>query len=125
MVKRDLIRHIYCVCIGEANCQCFVLSNGFTATEVTIGELARGKGLLVMRSWVLYLRSIMVKRDLMRHIYCVCIEANYLWLILTNGFTAADVTDSKGASLWSEYLCDLGSSIYDISCSVVAFIQSI
>jgi len=29
----------------------------------------------------------MVKRDLMRHIYCVCIgEANYLWLVLTNEF---------------------------------------
>ena len=46
-----------------------------------------------MLSWVQYLRSIMVKRDLMRHIYCVCIgEANYLWLVLTNGFTAAVVT---------------------------------
>jgi hypothetical protein len=28
------------------------LCNVFTAAEVTIGELAKGKGLLVMRSWV-------------------------------------------------------------------------
>jgi hypothetical protein len=34
----------------------------------------------------------MAKRDLMRHIHCVCIrEANYLWLVLTNVFTAAEV----------------------------------
>jgi len=40
MVKRDLMRHIYCVCIGEANYLWIVLTNGFTAAEVTIGELA-------------------------------------------------------------------------------------
>ena len=34
------------------------LPNGFTATVVTIGELAKGKGLLVMRSWM----TIMVHR---------------------------------------------------------------
>jgi hypothetical protein len=50
MVKRDLMRHIYCVCIGEANYLWLVLANGFTAAIVTIGELAKGKGLLVMRS---------------------------------------------------------------------------
>jgi len=54
MVKRDLMRHIYCVCIGEANYLWLVLANGFTAAIVTIGELAKGKGLLVMRSWVIY-----------------------------------------------------------------------
>ena len=77
MVKRDLMRHIYCVCIGEANYLWLVFTNVFNAAEVTIGELAKSKGLLVMRPWVLYLRSIIVKRDLMRHIYFVCIgEAN-------------------------------------------------
>ena len=36
----------------------------------------------------------MVKRALMRHIYCVCIgEAKYLWLVLANGFTAAVLTN--------------------------------
>ena len=52
MVKRDLMRHIYCVCIGEAKYLWLILANGFTAAIVTIGELAIGKGLLVMRSWV-------------------------------------------------------------------------
>ncbi len=54
MVKRDLMRHMYCVCIREANVLWLVLTNEFTAAEVTIGELANGKGLLVMRSWVIY-----------------------------------------------------------------------
>jgi hypothetical protein len=52
MVKRALMRHIYCVCIGEAKYLWLVLANGFTAAIVTIGELANGNGLLVMRSWV-------------------------------------------------------------------------
>jgi len=34
--------HIYCVCIGVANYLWLVLINGYTATEVTIGELAKG-----------------------------------------------------------------------------------
>ena len=54
MVKRDLMRHIYCVCIREANYLWLVLTNVFTAAKVAIGELAKGKGLLVMRSWVIY-----------------------------------------------------------------------
>jgi len=66
MVKRDLMRHIYCVCIGEANYLLHVLTIVFTNAEVTIGEVLGD------------LRSIILKRDLMRHIYCVCIgEANY------------------------------------------------
>ena len=78
--------------VREANCLLLVLTNGFTAAVVIIEELAKGKRLLVMRSWVKYLRSIMVKHDLMRHIYCVCIgETNCLLLVLTNGFTAAVV----------------------------------
>ena len=50
MVKRDLMRHIYCVCIREANYFLLVLTNVFTNAEVTIGALAKVKGLLVMRS---------------------------------------------------------------------------
>jgi hypothetical protein len=73
---------------GVTNYISSLLTNGFTTAAVTIEELAKGKRSLVMRSWVKYLRSIMVKRDLMRHIYCVCIgEA----AVLTNGFTAAVV----------------------------------
>ena len=41
MVKRDLMRHIYCVCIGQANYLWLVLTNGFTAAVVAIGELAK------------------------------------------------------------------------------------
>ena len=36
------MRHIYFVCIGEANYLWLVLTNVFTAAEVTIGELAKG-----------------------------------------------------------------------------------
>jgi hypothetical protein len=65
----------------KTNYFCSLLISGFITAVVTIVELARGKELLVMRSWVFYVRSIMVKRDLMRHLYCVCIEANYLCLM--------------------------------------------
>ena len=55
--------------VRETNCLLLLLTNGLTTAVVMIEELAKGKTLLVMRSWVKYLRSIMVKRDLMRHIY--------------------------------------------------------
>ncbi len=78
--------HEFCAkSVGVTNYYSSLFTNGFTAAEVTIGELAKGKGLLVRL-------SIIVKRDLMRHIYCVLIgEANYLWLVLTNEFTATVV----------------------------------
>ena len=40
--------YIYCFYIGEANYLRHVLSNAFTAAIATIGELAQGKGWLVM-----------------------------------------------------------------------------
>jgi hypothetical protein len=38
--------------VGVTNYYSSLFTNGFTAAEVTIGELAKGKGLLVMRSWM-------------------------------------------------------------------------
>jgi len=45
--------HVFCAkSVGVTNYFRSLLTNGFTAAVVTIGELAIGKGLLVMRSWV-------------------------------------------------------------------------
>jgi hypothetical protein len=38
------------------------LPNGFTATVVTIRELVKGKGLLVMQSWMLVMLVIAVSK---------------------------------------------------------------
>ena len=49
------ILHVHVFCgksVGVTNYFSSLLTNGFTAAVVTIGELAKGKGLLVMRSWV-------------------------------------------------------------------------
>ena len=58
-----------------------------------VGKLARGERLLVMLSWISHLRSIMVTRDWMWYIYCVCLEKNtYLRQALTNAWIAAIMT---------------------------------
>ena len=45
--------HLFCAkSVGVTNYFKDLLTNGFTAADVTIGELAKGTGLLVMRSWV-------------------------------------------------------------------------
>jgi hypothetical protein len=45
--------HVFCAkSVGVTNYYSSLFTIGFTAAEVTIGELAKGKGLLVMRSWV-------------------------------------------------------------------------
>ena len=66
-----------------------------------------------MLSWILHLRSIIVTRDLMWYIYCVCLgQTKYLRQALTNGCAAAimtigELTTGKGwlAMLsWVSYL---------------------
>ena len=45
--------HVFCAkSVGVINYFSSLLTNGFTAAVVTIGELAKGMGLLVMQSWV-------------------------------------------------------------------------
>jgi len=78
-----------------------------------IWELARGNCLLFILSWVSYLRSIMVTRDWMWYIYCVCLGQTYfLRQALTNGYIAAlvmiwELTGGKGWLImlsWISYL---------------------
>jgi hypothetical protein len=54
---------LHTVYIGETKHLGQARTNGCIAALVTIWELVRGKGWLVMLSWVSYLRSIMVTRD--------------------------------------------------------------
>ena len=63
MFTRDLIGYIYCVFLGQANNLWQALTNGCTAALVMLWEIARGKCLLVMLSWISHLRSIIVTRD--------------------------------------------------------------
>ena len=45
--------HLFCAkSVGVTNYFKGLLTNWFTAAVVTIGELAKGTGLLIMRSWV-------------------------------------------------------------------------
>ena len=47
--------HVFCAkSVGVTNYYSSLFTNELTAAIVTIGELAKGKGLLVMRSWVIY-----------------------------------------------------------------------
>ena len=72
MVTRDWMWYIYCFCRGEAHYLRQALTNGCIAALVMIWELTGGKGWLIMLSWISYLRSIMVTRDWMWYIFCVC-----------------------------------------------------
>ena len=52
------ISHVHLFCaksVGVTNYFSSLLTNGFTDAVVTIGEIAKGKGSLVMRSWVFIL----------------------------------------------------------------------